>query len=188
MFAPDIDQMHAIDHTKGEPMDINRNVLVESARIARGKISSLSNLKATDYDAVIFPGGFGAAKNLSSFAVDGANMTVNTDVERVIKEFHNNGKPIGLCCIAPVLAARVLPGCEVTVGQDKDDGGSWPYAGTAGAIATMGTKHVNKNVDEAYTDSKNKIVTTPAFMCETKFHEIFDGVGKMIDGVLKLLR
>ncbi|WAR22642.1 GAL3A-like protein [Mya arenaria] len=87
-----------------------------------------------------------------------------------------------------VLAARVLPGCEVTVGQDKDDGGSWPYAGTAGAIATMGTKHVNKNVDEAYTDSKNKIVTTPAFMCETKFHEIFDGVGKMIDGVLKLLR
>ncbi|XP_045190579.2 glutamine amidotransferase-like class 1 domain-containing protein 3, mitochondrial isoform X2 [Mercenaria mercenaria] len=187
MFAPDVEQMHAIDHTKGEPMENNRNVLVESARIARGNISALSNLTSSNFDAVVFPGGFGAAKNLSTFAVDGPNMKVNDDVERVIRDFHTNKKPIGLCCIAPVLAAHLLPGCEVTVGNNEEDGGRWPYAGTAGAIQTMGSFHVIKDVSEAHTDKKNKIVTTPAFMCETKFHEIFDGIGKMIDGVIKLL-
>lgn len=187
MFAPDTDQMHAIDHTKGEPMETNRNVLVESARIARGKITALSELTSKNFDAVIFPGGFGAAKNLSTFAVDGTNMKVIGDVERVIRDFHTNKKPIGLCCIAPVLAANLLPGCSLTVGNDKEEGGRWPYAGTAGAIQTMGAFHICKDVNEAYTDEKNKIVTTPAFMCETKFHEIFDGIGKMIDGVIKLL-
>ncbi|KAL4231236.1 Glutamine amidotransferase-like class 1 domain-containing protein 3 [Mactra antiquata] len=187
MFAPDIDQMHAINHTKGEPMEQNRNVLVESARIARGNIGALSTLNATDFDAVIFPGGFGAAKNLSTFAVDGTDMKVNSDVEKTIKDFHGQSKPIGLCCIAPVIAARLIQNVEVTVGQDKEDGGRWPYAGTTAAIQTMGAKHVLKNVDEAHTDTKNKVVTTPAFMCETKFHEIFDGVGKMVEGVIKLL-
>ncbi|XP_052101815.1 glutamine amidotransferase-like class 1 domain-containing protein 3, mitochondrial isoform X2 [Mytilus californianus] len=186
MFAPDIEQMHAIDHTKGEPMPTNRNVLVESARIARGKVQALSNLTANDYDAVIFPGGFGAAKNLSNFAVDGANMKVNSDVGRIIQEFHKGNKPIGLCCIAPVLAAKVIPGCEVTVGSDQEEGGKWPYAGTAAAIATMGASHQKKDVTDVHVDQKNKIITTPAYMCETALHEIFDGIGKMVTGVLKL--
>ncbi|XP_063434757.1 glutamine amidotransferase-like class 1 domain-containing protein 3, mitochondrial [Mytilus trossulus] len=185
MFAPDIEQMHAIDHTKGEPMPTNRNVLVESARIARGKVQALSNLTANDYDAVIFPGGFGAAKNLSTFAVDGANMKVNSDVERIIQEFHKGNKPIGLCCIAPVLAAKVILGCEVTVGSDQEEGGKWPYAGTAAAITTMGASHQKKDVSDVHVDQKNKIITTPAYMCETALHEIFDGIGKMVTGVLK---
>ncbi|KAH3717046.1 hypothetical protein DPMN_059826 [Dreissena polymorpha] len=188
IFAPDTNQLHTINHTKGETMEPNRNVLVESARIARGKISPLSNLKAADFDAVVFPGGFGAAKNLSTFAMDGAKMTVHTDVVRVVKDFHGHGKPIGLCCISPVIAAKVIPGCEVTVGQEQEDGGRWPYAGTAGAIKAMGATHVPKNVTESHTDMKHKIVTTPAFMCETKFHEVFDGIGKMINGVLKLVK
>lgn len=189
IYAPDVDQMHVIDHTKGAPMEGQiRNVLVESARIARGKISPLSALNAEGHDAVVFPGGFGAAKNLSSFAVDGANCTVNNDVERVLKEFHKAKKPIGFSCISPVLAAKVLPGCEVTVGQDKEEGGKYPYAGTAGAIQEMGGKHVNKNVNEIHVDETNQIVTTPAFMCETKVHEIHDGIGKMIEAVLKLAK
>lgn len=188
MFAPDVPQMHAIDHTKGEPMEQNRNVLVESARIARGKVDSLANLSVAGFDAVVFPGGFGAAKNLSTFAVDGPEMKVNEEVKRVVTEFHANNKPIGMCCIAPVIAAKLIPGCEVTVGQDMDKAGRWPYAGTAGAIEAMGAKHIVKDVCEAYTDNKNKIVTTPAFMCETNFHEIFDGVGEMISGILKLLK
>ncbi|XP_038045365.1 glutamine amidotransferase-like class 1 domain-containing protein 3B, mitochondrial [Patiria miniata] len=189
IYAPDIDQMHVIDHSKGQPAEgQTRNVLVESARIARGKISPLSDLDVASHDAVVFPGGFGAAKNLSTVANDGPNCTVNSDVERVLREFHQAKKPIGLCCIAPTLAAKVIPGCEVTVGQDKDDGGRWPYAGTAGAIEQMGSKHINKNVAEVHVDAANKIVTTPAFMCETKLHEIFDGIGEMVKKVLSLAK
>lgn len=186
IFAPDIQQMHVIDHTKGEPTNESRNVLAESARIARGKISSLTSLTATDYDAVIFPGGFGAAKNLSSFATEGSKCTVHPEVERVLKEFHAAKRPIGLCCIAPVLAAKVIPGCEITVGQEEEEGGRWPYAGTAAAIREMGANHVPKNVTDAHTDEKNLIVTSPAFMCETHFHEVFDGIGEMVKKVLSL--
>ncbi|XP_072026662.1 glutamine amidotransferase-like class 1 domain-containing protein 3, mitochondrial [Amphiura filiformis] len=188
IYAPDVEQMHVIDHTKGEPMEQTRNVLVESARIARGKIAALSTLNSSNYDAVVFPGGFGAAKNLSSFAVDGVNCKVNGDVERVLKEFHQAKKPIGLCCISPVLAAKVIPGCEVTVGQDKEEGGKYPYSGTAGAIQEMGAKHINKTVAETHVDEANLIVTTPAFMCETRLHEIFDGVQKMINQVLAMTK
>lgn len=188
IFAPDIEQMHVVNHTRGEPMEPNRNVLVESARIARGKIDALSTLKASGFDAVIFPGGFGAAKNLSTFAVDGIEMKVNPEVERVLKEFHEAKKPIGLCCIAPVLAARVIPGCEVTVGSDQEEGGKWPYAGTAGAIGTIGSTHVKKDVTECHVDSSNKIVTTPAYMCETALYQIFDGIGVMVKEVLRLVK
>ncbi|KAI2596393.1 glutamine amidotransferase class 1 domain containing 3A, partial [Homo sapiens] len=157
----------------------SRNVLTESARIARGKITDLANLSAANHDAAIFPGGFGAAKNLSTFAVDGKDCKVNKEVERVLKEFHQAGKPIGLCCIAPVLAAKVLRGVEVTVGHEQEEGGKWPYAGTAEAIKALGAKHCVKEVVEAHVDQKNKVVTTPAFMCETALHYIHDGIGAM---------
>ncbi|XP_074015300.1 glutamine amidotransferase-like class 1 domain-containing protein 3, mitochondrial isoform X2 [Numenius arquata] len=156
MYAPDVPQMHVIDHSKGQPAEAeSRNVLVESARIARGKIASLAKLTTADHDAVIFPGGFGAAKNF-------------------------------LCCISPVLAAKVLSGAEVTVGHEEEEGGKWPYAGTAGAIKELGGKHCVKEVTEAHVDTKNKVVTTPAFMCETQLHHIFDGIGAMVKNVLKL--
>ncbi|XP_036302018.1 glutamine amidotransferase-like class 1 domain-containing protein 3, mitochondrial isoform X2 [Pipistrellus kuhlii] len=158
IFAPNIPQMHVIDHTKGQPSESEtRNVLAESARIARGKITDLAQLSAANHDAAIFPGGFGAAKNL-------------------------------LCCIAPVLAAKVLPGVEVTVGHEQEEGGKWPYAGTAEAIKAMGAKHCVKGVTEAHVDQKNKLVTTPAFMCETALHHIHDGIGAMVKKVLELAR
>lgn len=187
MYAPDISQMHVIDHGKGQPAEAeSRNVLSESARIARGNITDLAKLSVSNHDAVIFPGGFGAAKNLSTFAVDGPDCTVNKDVERVIKDFHKAGKPIGLCCISPVLAAKLLPGVEVTVGHEEEEGGKWPYAGTAQAVKALGAKHCVKNVTEAHVDQKNKVVTSPAFMCETQLHFIFDGIGAMVSNVLKL--
>ncbi|XP_003463997.1 glutamine amidotransferase-like class 1 domain-containing protein 3, mitochondrial isoform X1 [Cavia porcellus] len=187
IFAPDIPQMHVIDHTQGQPSEKeSRNVLTESARIARGKISSLAQLSAANHDAAIFPGGFGAAKNLSTFAVDGKDCRVNEDVARVLKEFHGAGKPIGLCCIAPVLAAKVLRGVEVTVGHEQEEGGKWPYAGTAEAIKALGAKHCVKGVTEAHVDQKNKVVTTPAFMCDTALHHIHDGIGVMVRSVLEL--
>ncbi|XP_069800783.1 glutamine amidotransferase-like class 1 domain-containing protein 3, mitochondrial [Dendropsophus ebraccatus] len=186
LFAPDIPQMHVIDHSKGEASQESRNVLVESARIARGDITALSQLKAQNHDAVIFPGGFGAAKNLSSFAVDGESCSVLGDVQRVLQDFRQEKKPIGLCCIAPVLAAKVIPGVEVTVGQEEEQGGKWPYAGTAKAIQALGGKHRPKEVHEIHVDRTCRVVTTPAFMGHAPLHTIFDGIGAMVSTVIKL--
>ncbi|XP_076021799.1 glutamine amidotransferase-like class 1 domain-containing protein 3, mitochondrial [Genypterus blacodes] len=185
MFAPSIEQMHVVDHLKGAPAEEKRNVLVESARLARGDIKALSELSVKDHDAIIFPGGFGAAKNLCTWAVEGKDCSVNGEVKATLQAFHSEGKPIGLCCISPVLAAKVFPGCEVTVGVEKDD--KYPdTTGTAAAISELGCKHVSKSVGESHVDQKNKLVTTCAFMCNAPIHEVFDGVGAMVKDVLKL--
>lgn len=185
MFAPNIDQMHVVNHLKGELSEEKRNVLVESARLARGNIQDLSKLSVKDHDAVILPGGFGAAKNLCTWAVKGKDCSVNDEVKAALQAFHGEGKPIGLCCISPVLAAKVFPGCEVTVGIEKDD--KYPdTTDTAAAINQLGCKHVSKSVSESHVDKKNKLVTTSAFMCNAPIHEIFDGIGVMVQDVLKL--
>ncbi|XP_073485151.1 putative glutamine amidotransferase-like class 1 domain-containing protein 3B, mitochondrial [Aquarana catesbeiana] len=186
IFAPDIDQMHVVDHVKGQPTEEKRNVLTESARIARGKISDLKDLKVSEYDALIIPGGFGVAKNLSTWAVQGKDCSVLKPIEETIKSFHASHKPIGLCCISPVLAAKLIPGCEVTVGCDTECE-KWPHAGTAGAIKELGCKHINKQVNEVHVDTKNKLVTNCAFMSNSPLDQIYDGVGEMVKALLKLL-
>eukprot|EP01138_Halocafeteria_seosinensis_P000123 gb/GECG01000127.1/.p1 GENE.gb/GECG01000127.1/~~gb/GECG01000127.1/.p1 ORF type:complete len:287 (+),score=34.61 gb/GECG01000127.1/:1-861(+) len=186
-YAPDRNQMHVLDHTKGEELNQERNVLIESARIARGDIQDLKNLKTSDVAAVIFPGGFGAAKNLSSFATEATNMTVIPEVEQTLKNFHDEKKPIGLCCIAPVLAAKCIPGVTVTVGSDKESE-YWPHAGAAGGIEGMGATHVVKDIDGSVLDSENKVVTSPAYMANAKPHEVFDSVANMVNGVISLLQ
>nr|XP_056717936.1 glutamine amidotransferase-like class 1 domain-containing protein 3, mitochondrial [Euleptes europaea] len=178
--------MHVVDHLKGNPSSKKRNVLVESARLARGDIQDLAELKVGEFDAVIFPGGFGVAKNLCSWAVDGKDCTVNELVKSTLEEFHSAKKPIGLCCISPVLAAKVFPGCEVTVGHNKNVDGRFPDFETASAIEELGCKHVCKDVNEAQVDSAHKIVTTCAFMCKAPLHKIFDGIGAMVGEVMKL--
>lgn len=182
-FAPDKPQLHVVDHATGEESaGESRNVLAESARIARGDIKPIDQLREADFDAVIFPGGFGAAKNLSDFASAGDACAVDPDVERVIKEFHAAGKPVGLCCIAPVLAARVLgtraggPGVKVTIGDDP---------GVAGAVESMGSTHENKPVTEASVDDAQRVVTAPAYMYPSPgAHEVFDGIGEMVEQTL----
>ncbi|XP_018419754.1 PREDICTED: ES1 protein homolog, mitochondrial-like [Nanorana parkeri] len=186
VFAPNKEQMHVVDHVKGQPTEEKRNVLTESARIARGKITDLACLKVDSYDALIIPGGFGVAKNLSTWAVEGKDCSVDKAIEETIKAFHAKKKPIGLCCISPVLAAKLIPGCEVTVGCDTESE-KWPHAGTAGTIKELGCKHINKEVNEVHVDAKNKLVTTCAFMSNSPLHEIFDGVGEMVTALLGLL-
>lgn len=190
-FAPNVDQMHAVNHTTGAAHDATRNVLEESARLARGNIKALSVLAASnkDFDAVVFPGGFGAAKNLSTWAVDGSKATLQEDVKEVIVGFHSAGKAIGACCIAPTLLALALPdaGIKLTVGMEEGgDGTAWPYAGTAAQIKELGATHVPCAVGEVVVDTDNKIVTSPAYMYEGNPHEIFDSVGNMIDGVMHI--
>ncbi|XP_038155097.1 glutamine amidotransferase-like class 1 domain-containing protein 3A, mitochondrial [Cyprinodon tularosa] len=185
MFAPDADQMHVVNHCVGKPTKEKRNILQESARIARGDVTDLAKLDVSAFDAAIIPGGFGVAKNLCDWAVKNKDFTIQPLLEKIIKDFHKAGKPLGMCCISPVLAAKLLPGCELTVGQDKECE-KWPYAQTAGAMKDLGCKYVNKEVDEAHVDVKNKLVTTCAFMCNAPFHKIFDGIGVMVEETLKL--
>lgn len=178
IFAPDIDQSHVINHLNGEVMDETRNVLVESARIARGKIYDLKNYKAKDFDAIVFPGGFGAAKNLSSFAFEGPQCTVNSDVEKAVKETVKAGKPIGALCIAPVVITKILGDVEVTIGQDS---------GTAGAIKLMGGKHTNTTHGEVVIDSKYKVITTPCYMLDATIDQIANGADNVVKEIMKLI-
>lgn len=179
-MAPDESQMHVINHIKGEPAtNESRNVLVESARIARGEIKNLSNVNARDIDALIFPGGFGAAKNLCTFAVDGVDCQVNEEVERLVKEMHAAKKPQGFICIAPALAAKILGEFkpQLTIGRDAD---------TAGAIEKMGGEHIECNVDEVAIDNDNKIVSAPAYMLGPTISHVAKGIDKCVEEVLKL--
>lgn len=168
-FAPDI-EIPVTNHVDGNTQTEKRRLLVEAARIARGNIQSLDKLQMKDFDALAFPGGYGAAKNLSNWAEKGAKCDVNPDVKRVILEFHGASKPIAACCIAPVLLARVLGDKKVTVtiGEDPE---------TAAEIKKTGAQHEDCPVDDYITDREGKIVTTPAYMYgDAKPNEVFKGI------------
>lgn len=177
-FAPDMAQMHVINHLTGAPSNESRNVLVEAARIARGAILPLSELNVADFDAVVLPGGFGAAKNLCTFAVAGADCTVEPEVERVIKAAHAAGLPIGALCIAPALVAKVLGEVTVTIGSE---------AGPAQAIAAIGATHVITTHGQTVIDAANKVVTTPCYMLDASISQIADGANAVIGDLLRLL-
>jgi len=177
-FAPDVAQMHVVNHLTGQPTDESRNVLVEAARIARGDIKPLSDLKAADFDAVLFPGGFGAAKNLCTFAVAGPDCTVNPDAEAAIKAFHAAGKPIGALCISPALVAKVLGNVTVTIGSD---------AATAQAVEKTGATHVTASHGQTVVDAANKVVTTPCYMLDATISQIDAGARAVVADILKML-
>lgn len=177
-FAPNIAQMHVIDHLTGKEMPESRNVLTESARIARGEVKDVREAKAEDFDALIVPGGFGAAKNLSNFAVKGAECSVNADVLKLAEAFAEACKPVGLICISPALAAKIYgPGVVCTIGND---------AGTASAVEKMGGKHEECDVHDIVEDTQRKLVTTPAYMVATSISEAASGIYKLVDRVLEL--
>ena len=177
-FAPDIDQHHVINHLNGEEMDQRRNVLVEAARIARGDIKPLDELSAGEYDALVFPGGFGAAKNLSSFAIDGAECTVEKSVVRAVQAMHEQGKPIAALCISPVLIARLLPQARVTIGQDD---------GTAKAIEAMGGVHIKSGHGDVVVDEKLNLITSPCYMLDATIDQIADGANNLVDAMIKMM-
>lgn len=177
-FAPDIDQAHVVNHLTGKEMSETRNVLVEAARIARGNIKSLAEYNVTNFDAIIFPGGFGAAKNLCSFAFDGINCNVNSDVEKAIRSTVVAEKPVGALCISPVIIAKVLGDVEVTIGQDE---------GTAEAVETFGGKHIKTTHGEIVVDEKYKVVTTPCYMLDATIDQIADGAENVVNKILEMV-
>ncbi len=179
-FAPDIPQMHVINHITGEEMDEKRNVLIEAARICRGDVKNLTDANAADFDALIIPGGFGAAKNLSDFAVKGSDACVQKDVLSFCHSMFNARKPVGLVCIAPAMAPLIF-GDKVhyTIGNDPD---------TAKTIEAMGGHHDNCSVGEIIVDEDYKLVTTPAYMLATRITDAATGINQLVDKVLEMAK
>jgi enhancing lycopene biosynthesis protein 2 len=177
-FAPDVKQARSIDYVTGESHPEKRNALSESARIARGDIRPLSTIRDDEYDAVVIPGGFGAALTLCSFATEGTECSVNPEVEALVRKAHADGKPIAAMCIAPVLLARCLSDVTLTIGNDS---------GTASAIENMGCTHVECPADDAVSDPGKRVVTTPAYMLAGGPAEVFRGAERMVEELSALL-
>ena len=179
-FAPNIEQMHVINHLTGDVAEgESRNVLVEAARIARGDIIDLAEAKAQDFDAAILPGGFGAAKNLSDFAVKGSDCSVNSDLVSFIKDFAKDKKPVGFMCIAPAMLPHIYgQGTQLTIGTDQE---------TADAIEAMGGVHQSCPVEDIVVDEDNNLVTTPAYMLASSVSEAAKGIDKLVVKIASML-
>jgi len=183
LMAPNIDQMHVINHYTGQEMDEFRNVLVESARIARGDIKDMAEVTGGDLDALIIPGGFGVAKNLSDYAMSGAECSINPDVYRLVSEMVLLKKPIGAICIAPAMMAKILAeqnqSATMTIGKDKS---------TAKDIQAMGSTHKECPVEEMVIDEENNIVTTPAYMDAKNISEAAEGIEKLVKQIILMVK
>jgi enhancing lycopene biosynthesis protein 2 len=178
-IAPDISMVHTIDHSCGEERKETRNVLVEAARISRGNIVRLSDVNVSDLDALILPGGFGAAKNLCDYAFNGSDCNVHKDVAALITKMADLKKPVGAICIAPVIIAKVLGSrsVEVTIGTDEK---------TAGHVESFGAKHVKCEATECHFDEKNKVVTVPAYMNAANIGEVSEGIEKLVQKIVEI--
>ncbi|MBC8192463.1 MAG: isoprenoid biosynthesis glyoxalase ElbB [Candidatus Marinimicrobia bacterium] len=179
-MAPDMEQMHVVNHLSGEVSEgESRNVLVEAARIARTQIIDIGEANPNDYDAVIFPGGYGAAKNLSDFAVKGATSTVQTDVLQFARAFAATGKPMGFVCIAPAMIPHIYGAdAKLTIGSDAD---------TAAAIKEMGGIHINCPVDDFVVDEERNLVSTPAYMLDMRISQVATGIEKLVHKIIEMI-
>lgn len=175
IFAPDDSQYHVINHLKRQTMPEQRNMLVEAARIARGDIYPLQTCKAKDFDALVFPGGNGCAKNLFTYAIDGVNCTVRPDIVALIKDFHQQHKPVGALCIAPVMIAKVLGNVTITIGNDEQ---------TIRHVEHFGAQHVISHQKGVIADKQNMIFTTPCYMLPARISDIADCAENLIDTIL----
>lgn len=177
-FAPDIDQHHVIDHRSGEPMNETRNVLTEASRINRGDVSPLQEANPNDFDAVIVPGGFGVAKNLSDFTLKAGDCEVYEPFAELLRGFHEQRKPIGMICIAPVLIPKILgKGISCTVGHN---------AAASGEIDSMGGVHIGCNVDGIVVDFEHRVITTPAYMEAKRISDAEKGIAALVEKVISM--
>ncbi|EPA0509788.1 isoprenoid biosynthesis glyoxalase ElbB [Vibrio alginolyticus] len=177
-FAPNIDQLHVINHLTGDEMDETRNVLIESARIARGNIDDVAKLNVDEYDALLLPGGFGAAKNLTDFAVSGAECSSNTHVAQACRAFANSKKPAGYLCISPVIIPMIYEqGVKGTVGNDE---------AVSIAFNQMGGEHTTCPVEDIVFDEKHLVLSTPAYMLAENISQAASGIEKLVSKLIKI--
>ncbi|MBO7346436.1 MAG: isoprenoid biosynthesis glyoxalase ElbB [Bacteroidales bacterium] len=178
MFAPNRNQYHVLNHLDGTEMHEQRNMLVEAARIARGNILPLENFDVNQFDAVIFPGGCGVAKNFFNYAFKGMDCEVDEQIAHIIQSVHQAGKPIGALCISPVLMAKILGNITVTIGQD---------AKTARDIEQMGATNVNTSNGDVVTDKKNKIFSTPCYMLDANLVDIHEDAYNLVEAMMEYM-
>ena len=176
-FAPDAYQAEVWNHATGKRAEERRNMLVEAARIVRGNILPLSEFKADDFDALLFPGGSGAAKNIFTYAYDGINFKVNKEVEKAIRDIHAQGKPIGAMCIAPLMVAKVLGNVNVTMGSGN--------CRQAKELPMIGCKHTETSHGGVAIDKENKIYSTPCFMLDARLKDVYQGAWNLVEAMIK---
>ena len=178
--APDVEQTKVVNHITGDEMNESRNVLVESARIARGEITDIAKLTSDNMDALIFPGGFGAALNLCDFALKGADCDIHPEVNRIIQEMLGVNKPLGFICIAPALFARAVKNAakkvRITIGNDQ---------ATADQIEKLGSQHKICTVEDLIVDEENNIISTPAYMLAGNISDAATGIEKLVHQIMK---
>ena len=190
-FAPDEEQYHVVNHINGEEMKEKRNVLLESARIARGNIKSLSDVSINDFDALVIPGGFGAAKNLNQWAINGPDGDINNTVKELIIKVVKAGKPIVGLCMGPTVIAKALEGTGVqailTVGTIEKKS---PYdiKGISDGMNSIGAKAIMKTIDEIAVDETNKIITAPCYMMEASVSEVRNNIKLSIDKLVEMVK
>lgn len=179
--APNKNQREVIDHVTTHVARETRNILTESARIARGQIRDIREVQAADLDAVILPGGYGAAKNLSDFVWKGERCWVDGDVYRLLREMYAAKKPIGAVCIAPAVLAKVFSPekPKLTIGRCEN---------TAAALQAMGARHVSAGPDEIVVDEQLGIVTTPAYMLAERISEVASGIERLVSEVIRMAK
>ncbi len=178
IFAPDSTQHHVINHITGEEMDETRNVLVESARIARGNIRDLKQFDPEEFDGLLFPGGFGAAKNLSTWAFKGAGASVLPEVESAITGMVQLKKPVGALCISPVILAKIFGEVNLTIGDDES---------TIDSLETLGSTHVYTTHGEVVIDEDHNLVTTPCYMLDATIDQIALGADNVVRAMIQLM-
>lgn len=178
VFAPNVDQHHVVNHINGEDMKETRNVLVESARIARGQIKDLKEFKADDFDGLLFPGGFGVAKNMTNWAFQGAQASILPGIKESLLSMAELKKPIGALCIAPVLFSMVFGEVDLTIGDAED---------VVEQMEKLGSNHVIATHGEVVVDFDNKLLTTPCYMLDATITQIAEGAENMVDAMLKLM-
>ncbi len=183
------EQHHVINHLTGEEIDQRRNMMVESARIARGEVVEVKNISPADIDALVIPGGFGSAKNFSKWAFLGPEGEIDAEIKLLIVNMVNVGKPVCALCVSPVVVAKALEGsgisANMTLGSDQE---SSPYdiAGFNGGIEAVGAKAEMKTIKEILVDETNKIVTAPCYMMDANILEIRNNVKQAIEATISL--
>jgi len=189
-FAPNKDQYHVINHLNGDELNEKRNVLTESARIARGDISDLADMSASQIDALLIPGGFGAAKNLNQWALSGPDGSIDSNVKVLITDMVKQGKPIGAVCMGPTVLAKAFEGQDIdytlTVGTTEE---SSPYdiKGISEGIESLGGQIEMKTNSQISTDLKNKIVTGPCYMMDASISDIRKNTKMVVDKLIDLI-
>jgi enhancing lycopene biosynthesis protein 2 len=183
-LAPNASQQQVVDHATGKPVEgVVRNLLSESSRISRsGKCLDLARAQAGHYDALVVPGGLGVARNLCTFAQDGAKGEVRPDVRAFVGAFFQAGKPVGAICIAPALVALVLAGtgrrATLTLGADP---------GVAAEVEKLGARHrAVASSREIVVDEDNHLVTTPAYMFDdARLSDVWTGIERCVAEVVR---